>query len=509
MNGDSGSADHSHPHPRPHPHQHQHQHQQRGRTGFDPHRRQQTLTTRTSPPLSTKGKQKSVVVVHSTRLKDGDAEAENDDDDDDDDDDEDEYDEGANDTVGTLLAEIANVLADSLRVLMFADKRHWDSDEFEQVRALEGALDEAKADFQELGPLLKGSFYYENDRRLESLDELRMLRAKFAHHSLTFKDWLRQGGPINPIWARDTIDLQRQLHRAQRRAAARIYASQQDDTAGLHRCLGAFEVYRRQRRLEDRRKKYDARRRSSKYESTRDELSQAEIGAGGLQKTGRIPSWQQDTPTMSALENGNATEMDTINLNESQTPPDHHHHQHQQQNKQQAQYSQQPDALDAKLADVLEDLVPACNKVGHFERFGEGDVAFVCDFCDGFIVWEDLARLPSSLDPSALDANVTEQPNWQAKGTSLSTAEDKTVVFAPLAIANHQAPPLGDWQARLLCPYCDEYNYYEAGDEDETRYVQDDKGFGSLREFQEHLEWYHTSVAVPSLPAAAKNCVVM
>lgn len=343
----------------------------------------------------------------------------------------------------------------------------------------------------------------------ESLDELRLLRAKLIHHSHTFKDWLRQGGPINPLWARDTLTLRQQLHRAQRKAAARIYASQQADIAGgsgTPRCLGAFEVYRRQRRLEERRKKYDARRRASKYESTRDELSQAEIGEGGLRKKGRIPSWQQDTPTMSSLETGGgeAMEMGTMGAPQQQqtTTPEQH-----------AQYSQQPDALEAAAAaalpNPLEELVPVCNMVGHFERLGDRDIAFSCDFCDGFIVWEDLARLPSALDPTALEANVTAQPNWQAKGTSMSSAEDKTVVFAPLAIANHLAPELGDWQARLLCPYCDEYDYYEAGGEDETRYVQDEKGFGSLKEFQEHLAWYHTSVAVPSLPAVAKNCVVM
>lgn len=217
-----------------------------------------------------------------------------------------------------------------------------------------------------------------------------------------------------------------------------------------------------------------------------------------------MPSWQQDTPTMSALETGDAMEMGTINLQEDGQTAE-------QQREQAAQYSQQPDALEseANLANALEALVPACNQVGHFERLGDRDIVFSCDFCDGFIVWEDLARLPSSLDPTALNANVTQQPNWQAEGTSLSSAEDKRVVFAPLAIASHLAPEMGDWQARILCPYCDEYDYYEAGDEGETRYVQDEKGFGSLREFQAHLEWYHTSVAVPSLPAAAKNCVVM
>lgn len=182
-----------------------------------------------------------------------------------------------------------------------------------------------------------------------------------------------------------------------------------------------------------------------------------------------------------------------------------------QQSQTQTQYSQQPDGSEsqAKVGMTLEELVPTCNAVGHFERFGDRDIAFVCDFCDGFIVWEDMMKMPAERDRSAVTAGMTDQPNWQAQTKSVTTGEDKTVVFAPLAIANHLCPNLGDWQARLLCPYCDEYGYYEAGDEDETRYAQDERGFGSLREFQEHLEWYHTSVAVPSLPAAAKNCVVM
>lgn len=115
---------------------------QRGRTGYD---------TRAQSAPTAKGKQKSLHVVvssHDNNSKD-----------------DDQVDEGDNDTVGSLLAEIANILADALRMLMFADKRHWGSDEFEQVRSFEDALDEAKGDFQELGPLLKGSFYYESDRR--------------------------------------------------------------------------------------------------------------------------------------------------------------------------------------------------------------------------------------------------------------------------------------------------------------------------------------------------------
>ena len=181
------------------------------------------------------------------------------------------------------------------------------------------------------------------------------------------------------------------------------------------------------------------------------------------------------------------------------------------------QYGQQSSVMKSATATTtampptptpLEELVPACNLVGHFERFGDRDIAFACDFCDGHIVWEDLARMPSERDPTAVAAGVTEQPNWQAKGTSLSTADDKMIVFAPLAIANHVSPDIGDWQARILCPYCDEYNYYEQGEEDDTRYAQDERGFGSLNELQEHLEWYHTSTAMPSL-SSAKNCVVM
>lgn len=75
-------------------------------------------------------------------------------------------------SVGSLLAAIANSINDALRLLMFADKAHWGPDEFEQVRALEHTLDEAKKDFQEMGPLLKGSVYYENDRRRMCISHL-------------------------------------------------------------------------------------------------------------------------------------------------------------------------------------------------------------------------------------------------------------------------------------------------------------------------------------------------
>lgn len=72
------------------------------------------------------------------------------------------------DTVGTLLAAIANLLHESLQLLARSDSSLWGRDEHEQVRALEEALDEAKKDFQELSPLVKGQLYYQNDRRRES-----------------------------------------------------------------------------------------------------------------------------------------------------------------------------------------------------------------------------------------------------------------------------------------------------------------------------------------------------
>lgn len=83
-----------------------------------------------------------------------------------------------NDTVGSLLKDIADYLTSSLRALRFADKRHWGPDEFEQIRALEDALDDAKADFQELGVLVNGQFYYEGDRTCKY-----MTRSQISPHS--------------------------------------------------------------------------------------------------------------------------------------------------------------------------------------------------------------------------------------------------------------------------------------------------------------------------------------
>lgn len=170
----------------------------------------------------------------------------------------------------------------------------------------------------------------------------------------------------------------------------------------------------------------------------------------------------------------------------------------------------------------LEDLVPICNTVGKFERFGQHDAAFVCDFCDGYIVWKDLDSVPAERKPvpgtgsataasssSAAEAGA-EYPNWQASGLTVTTGEEKDIVFAPLAIANHMPPANGEFQARLLCPYCADYTYVDQGDADEEdlRYVQDEGGFPSLSAFQNHLEWSHTALPA-SIAETATRCVAM
>ena len=263
----------------------------------------------------------------------------------------------------------------------------------------------------------------------ESIDELQILRLRFDFHAQTFKDWVRSGGPINPMWAKETIDLQRDLHLAQCRAARRVFTSEQE---GLGRCLGAFLVYRKQRAWMNR-------------------LMQDDM------------------------------DYQTRHLEELAT----------------------------------------CNSVGKFERYGDRDIAFVCNFCDGYIIWEDLESMPSiragqdtATSPVSPISPTTQTPNWQATGRTVYQREEKTVVFAPIAIANHAAPQ-GGFLAKLMCPFCEDFgNVNQEEDEDEQiRYVPDDSGFDDLEEFREHLAWQHTAatlpVTLPSLPAAPTNCSVM
>ncbi|KAI0019600.1 hypothetical protein F4780DRAFT_432129 [Xylariomycetidae sp. FL0641] len=377
-------------------------------------------------------------------------------------------------TVGSLLAVIANSINDALRILNYADKRAWGPDEFEQLRLLDDTIDEAKKDFQELPALVNGRFYYENDVKDESLEDLRILCTRFELHSQTFKDWARTGGPINPTWASETIELKRELHRAQCRAARRIYnETEQVDTRS--RCLGAKLVAAAQRR----------------HQNPNNHAQNRDHGQG-----------------------------------RHFIPPD-------SQGEQASFFGRQQDhTAQARLEELA-----ATNSTGKFERFADKDIAFVCDFCDGYLVWEDLREMPSvratmtpsgemrdETDPQPVTrtattstttttatATATTTPpleNWQATGFSMN-GEEKLIVFAPIAIANHLPPEPGNFESAILCPYCDEYYYEEQGDDDmdRVRYTQDEHGIPDVKTFQEHLDWYHTSYT--NMVPKTSNCSVM
>ncbi|KAF5001541.1 hypothetical protein FDECE_10920 [Fusarium decemcellulare] len=330
------------------------------------------------------------------------------------------------DSVGSLLAAIANLVADGLRILTLADKSHWGPDEHEQVRALAAVLDDAKKDFQELSPLVNGQIYYETDRKHESIEELRALKAQFTSHIENIRDWSRRGGPINPIWVRETHDLQRKLHRAQCRAARRIFNSEKEASS---RCLGAFLVYRKQR------------------------------------------EWAANRAV--------------------------------------------PD--EAEYVRRYREELRVCNTVGSFKRFGDRDIAFVCDYCDGHILWEDIENMPSirtfqeaAASPILTLSPTTNNPHWQATAFTLSGHQEKQVVFAPVAIANHVAPQHRDWLAGLLCPYCEDDSTEPQEQYDEEDAWRPDLGYEDMDAFKEHLDWQHTVTAPTSqAPPASDNCLVM
>ncbi|KAL3957283.1 hypothetical protein ACCO45_007861 [Purpureocillium lilacinum] len=313
------------------------------------------------------------------------------------------------DSVGTLLADIANLLSDGLRILSLADKRHWGPDEHEQLRALEQALDEAKKDFQELAPLVNGQSYYQRDRKHESVEELRALRSRFDAHIYNLKDWSRSGGPINPVWVRDTHALQSDLHRAQRRAARRIFTSDQESS---QRCLGAFLVHRVQRRA------------AGATTTTPPALA----GNGSKRSVGAAAGSSSTSASSKSSSTATVTPMTTAR-----------------------------GSADSQRAQMEE--LAMCTRVGGFERFGEDDIAFICDFCDGHLVWEDLESVPTSRagapGVSGPPAAPTSSQSWQATGITMSGGHAKPVVYPPLVVANHVAPTPGDWLARVLCPYCE------------------------------------------------------
>ncbi|KAG4256202.1 hypothetical protein FPRO04_03234 [Fusarium proliferatum] len=244
----------------------------------------------------------------------------------------------SSDSVGSLLAAIATLLSQGLRILSLADKSHWGPDEHEQVHAFASALDEAKKDFQELAPLVNGQIYYETDRKHE------------AEYSRRYREELR-----------------------------------------------------------------------------------------------------------------------------------------------------------------------LCNTIGSFKRFGDRDIAFVCDYCDGHIVWEDIENMPSirtfqeaAASPILTLSPTIDNPHWQATAFTLSGHQEKQVVFAPVAIANHVSPQPRDWQAGLLCPYCEVESTEPQEQYDDEDVYRPDLGYEDMEAFQEHLEWQHTVTAPTSqAQAASDNCMVM
>ncbi|OAA41721.1 hypothetical protein NOR_05229 [Metarhizium rileyi] len=320
-------------------------------------------------------------------------------------------------SVGTLLADIANILLEGLRIFRLADKRYWRQDEYEQVRALEEALNEAKKDFQELCPLVNGQAQYEHDRNYESIHELRLIRDKFRVHIQLLKDWNRSGGPIDPVWIRESHSLQRELHRAQRRAARRVFTSSQESS---QRCLGAFLVRRTQERVMAR---------------SNQPLSEVDYQKRQLEELG------------------------------------------------------------------------ACTTTGSFDRLGEEDVVFICDFCDGHLIWEDLENVPTQRTAPCLPEPQENKQHWQATGTSSSGPKQKLVIFPPIAVASHMAPLPGDWQARLLCGFCEDEARKPQDEDDEEEIYKPNHEFEDLASLQEHMEWQHAE-AVPD-GQRSNNCLVM
>jgi hypothetical protein len=131
------------------------------------------------------------------------------------------------------------------------------------------------------------------------------------------------------------------------------------------------------------------------------------------------------------------------------------------------------------------------------------------------LVWKGIGAVPSCRRVEGRE--VDGYPNWAAVGRRSKIEDDggeeeKVVVFAPLVIANHVPPRHGEWMARVLCSYCEEYTYIDQGDEGgaERKWVTDQDGFESVDAFQEHLQWTHTALPRPAIPFVRDGkCVVM
>lgn len=182
----------------------------------------------------------------------------------------------------------------------------------------------------------------------------------------------------------------------------------------------------------------------------------------------------------------------------------------QQQQQQQQAGTDESERSRRQLAELV-----ACNRVGSFQRFGEEDIAFVCDFCDGHVVWQDLEKMPNTRTwqnaerPPPSAGALSSNSLWQATGRALSTSNEKQVIFAPIAVANHCAPPLNEWRATLLCPFCEDEALQPQDADDDGEAWKPEHDFEDLEAFQEHLEWQHGGSAAGAEGKSNDGCSIM
>lgn len=358
----------------------------------------------------------------------------------------------------------------------------------------------------------------------DSLHELRDLCARFSLHTQNFKDWLRQGGsPIDPVWAVETITLRRELHRAQCRAARRVYDAEQETPT---RCLGALQVYRVQQLppqppLEAQEQGQEQRRRQQRSRH-REELA-------ACNRTGKFERFgDEDIAFVCDFCDGylvwdDLREMPSIRAGalppggDSREPLSTSRHQYHSKNGGGRRMAG-PGVSSATTTITTSELTATMSN--NSSTHGGYNNSYHIHNHNNNHNAAQTTTPATTTTAAAAAAEVEEEAagapdQWQATGFARTDGSEKTIVFAPVAIANHRSPEPGEWQARVLCPFCDEYYYEETGDDEveRTRYTQDEGGFESVADFHDHLAWYHTSL-LPNpqalLPTSvAGRCAVM
>ncbi|KAI1332058.1 hypothetical protein F5Y16DRAFT_394759 [Xylariaceae sp. FL0255] len=404
----------------------------------------------------------------------------------------------SSDTVGSLLAAIATSVNGAINTLRFADKSAWGTAEFEQLRLLEDTLDEAKKDFQELPVLVNGRFYYENDRKAESLEELQDLCTRFEQHAQNFKNWARSGGPIESEWAYKTRWLRRELHRAQCRAVRRI-RDDLDATSSRPRCLGALLVWRSQQMPQ-------SLHNPPGHTPPPPPPPNGEIAAcnatGVFQRLGHrnhdiafvcdfcdgfmvwenlrsIPSTRQRAASTPQGMSENWAATGTAYPERSRQAHSRRHSRSMYHSSHDLHNTGIELRTSAEQQQQNQQNSNHHHSLSPFSPYPSTSTTTTKN--PSRVITSDLPSGPEYPDP-ALDL----QPEIESQG------ETKTILFPPVAIANHLAPEPGDWQAALLCPLCDDYVYEEQGFDD-VKWMQDERGFESVAALQEHLEWSHGS----------------